>query len=232
MDFTSRFILIAAVATAVPQAYAAEPASAIVGHVRYVGARVAPPIKVPPGSQADCGKTQPSQALIVGEDKGLANAVISVEGAPKSGPLAPADASVNQEKCVFEPHVLAVPVGSRVMFVNTDVCLHNVHVLANGATVANIGMPVKGQHSKLPINVLAKPGSVTFKCDVHSWMNGYVHVFDHPYFAVSDRSGAFRIAGVPPGTYQVKIQHELLGTSTRNVTVPATGDAIVDAELK
>jgi plastocyanin len=204
----------------------------IVGHVRYRGTRVLPPIRVPAESAGPCGKTQPSQALIVGKDKGLANAVVSVSGVPSGSPPAPVESSITQKACVFEPHVMAVPVGSRLTFVNTDVCLHNVHLLAGGVTVGNVAMPLKDQRTKLPINVLAKKGNVHFKCDVHSWMDGYVHVFDHPWFAVSDKSGVFRIPDVPPGTHELQIEHELLRGATQKVTVPAGGEVSIDIELK
>lgn len=204
----------------------------IIGHVRYLGARSLPPIKVPATSLVPCGKMQPSQALIVGKDKALANAVVSVPGIPGGVPPPPVEVSITQEACLFEPHVVAVPVKSRLTFVNTDVCMHNVHLLSGGATLGNIAMPIKGQHSKMPLNILAKPGNLRFKCDVHSWMDGYVYVFDHPGFAVSDKSGAFRIPEVPPGTYQLQIQHELLGSTTRKVTVPAGGEVSIEIDLK
>ena len=205
---------------------------AIIGHVRYLGMRTLPPIRVPAASLVLCGKMQPSQALIVGKDKGLANAVVSVPGVPGGVPPPPVEVSIEQEACLFEPHVVAVPVGSRLTFVNTDVCLHNVHLLAGGMTLGNIAMPLKGQRSKMPLNILAKPGNVRFKCDVHSWMDGYVYVFDHPGFAVSGKSGAFRIPEVPPGTYELQIQHELLGSTTRKVTVPAGGEVSIEIDLK
>lgn len=114
----------------------------------------------------------------------------------------------------------------------SDLCLHNVHLLSKGATVANIGMPLQGQKSKLPVSVLAKPGNVHFKCDVHSWMDGYVHVFDQPWYAVTDKTGAFHIAGIPPGTYDLQVEHELLGGSMRKVTVAAGADTTVEVDLK
>ena len=205
---------------------------AIAGHIRYLGSRTVPSLRVPSDSVAVCGKTQPSPALIVAKDKGLANAVVSITGVRGSVSPAPIEVSITQESCAFEPHVVAVPVGSRLTFVNTDVCLHNVHLLSGGVTIANIGMPLQGQKSRLPVSVLAKPGNVRFKCDVHAWMDGYVHVFDHPYFAVSDRTGAFRIGGVSPGTYDLQVQHELLGGSVRKVTVAAGADTNIDVELK
>ena len=60
---------------------------------------------------------------------------------------------------------------------------------------------------------------VPFKCDVHSWMNAYVGVLDHPYFAVSDKDGKFDLKTLPPGTYTIEAWHEKLGTATQQVTI-------------
>ena len=52
---------------------------------------------------------------------------------------------------------------------------------------------------------------VPFKCDVHGWMNAYVGVLDHPYFAVTDEDGKFELKTLPPGTYTIEAWHEKLG---------------------
>jgi Carboxypeptidase regulatory-like domain len=58
-----------------------------------------------------------------------------------------------------------------------------------------------------------------FKCDVHSWMNAYLGILDHPYFAVSGTDGKFEITNLPPGTYTIEAWHERAGTQTQMVTV-------------
>ena len=60
---------------------------------------------------------------------------------------------------------------------------------------------------------------VPFKCDVHGWMNAYVGVLSHPFFAVSGEGGSFSIDNLPAGDYVVEAWHEKLGTQTQNVTV-------------
>jgi hypothetical protein len=60
---------------------------------------------------------------------------------------------------------------------------------------------------------------IPFKCDVHSWMNAYVGVVDHPYFAVTGPDGTFQLKGLPPGTYTVEAVHEKLGAQTQTVTI-------------
>jgi hypothetical protein len=57
-------------------------------------------------------------------------------------------------------------------------------------------------------------------------MSAYVHVFSHPFFAVSDAGGAFRIEGLPPGEYEIKAWHEKLGVQTQRLTAgPGTAAA-------
>ncbi len=67
----------------------------------------------------------------------------------------------------------------------------------------------------------AKEVMVPFKCDVHGWMNAYVGVLDHPYFAVTDADGKFELKTLPPGTYTIEAWHEKLGTTTQSVTIGA-----------
>ncbi len=69
---------------------------------------------------------------------------------------------------------------------------------------------------------------VKIKCDVHSWMAAYVGVLDHPYYAVSDVAGNFKIGPLPPGTYEIEAWHEKLGTMTQSVTVGDNATATAD----
>jgi flagellar hook assembly protein FlgD len=60
---------------------------------------------------------------------------------------------------------------------------------------------------------------IPFKCDVHSWMNAFIGVVDHPYFAVTADGGKFDLRSVPPGTYTIEAVHEKLGRQTQTVTI-------------
>jgi hypothetical protein len=56
-------------------------------------------------------------------------------------------------------------------------------------------------------------------CRTHPWSSGSIHVFDHPYFAVSAATGRFVLDSIPPGTYTMRTWHERLGNTTREVRI-------------
>src|SRR2546427_3121714 len=78
--------------------------------------------------------------------------------------------------------------------------------------------------------VFEKPDIVQIKCDVHSWMSGWIVVAGHAYYALTDAAGNFKIAGVPAGAYTLEYWHEKLGKQSKQVTVPATGSVTADLE--
>jgi len=49
-------------------------------------------------------------------------------------------------------------------------------------------------------------------------------VFAHRFFDVTDADGRYRIANVPPGTYNVTFWNELAPSESRQVTVPEDGE--------
>jgi galactose mutarotase-like enzyme len=69
---------------------------------------------------------------------------------------------------------------------------------------------------------------VALRCDVHAWMNAWVGVMNHPYFAVTGANGAFSLPNLPAGAYTVEAWHEAAGTTTGTVTVTAQGTATLD----
>jgi uncharacterized protein (DUF2141 family) len=69
---------------------------------------------------------------------------------------------------------------------------------------------------------------VPLECNVHGWMQAYVGVLPHPFFAVTGTDGKFTIANLPAGTYTVEAWHEKYGTQTATVTVAATGSKTQD----
>jgi plastocyanin len=127
---------------------------------------------------------------------------------------------IDQKGCRYHPHVFGMRVGQKLVIVNSDPTLHNIHAIPQkGNTEFNTGQPI--QNMKTEHVFTTKEVMVPFKCDVHGWMNAYVGVLDHPYFAVTGPDGKFSLKGLPPGTYTIEAWHEKAGTQTAQVTIGA-----------
>jgi hypothetical protein len=209
-----------AVALALALAPSRIPAGELRGVVRLQG----PPPALAPlettKERAICGDSVPDEAVQAAGGM-LRNVVVTVKGVPAPPP---GKGVLDQRGCRYLPHVQALPVGSTLEVVNGDPTLHNVHGYLGQATAFNLAMPSKD--SRLA-RQLKKPGLVVVRCDVHAWMSAYVWVVDGPA-AVSGETGAFAIAQIPPGTYEVTAWHEKLGERKGTVTIPATGAATLD----
>ena len=126
---------------------------------------------------------------------------------------------LDQQGCRYMPHVLGARVGQPIEISNSDETMHNVHAVPDVNREFNFGQFKKGQSD---IRTFTTPEvMVPFKCDVHNWMNAYVGVVEHPYFAVSSDGGKFELKGLPPGTYTIEAWHEKAGTQTQQVTIGA-----------
>lgn len=125
----------------------------------------------------------------------------------------------DQRSCRYHPHVFGMMVGQPLEIMNSDPTLHNIHAVPKVNQEFNTGQPIQGM--KFSHTFTAKEVMVPFKCDVHGWMNAYVGVLDHPYFAVSGADGKFEIKNLPPGTYTIEAWHEKGGTQTQMVTIGA-----------
>ena len=163
---------------------------------------------------------QSQETYAVGSDgKSLANVFVYVKDGlgnyvydPPTGP-----ATIDQKNCRYHPHVFGMRVGQPLEILNGDPTLHNIHALPKGNAEFNTGQPIQGM--KTTHTFTAKEVMVPFKCDVHGWMNAYVGVLDHPYFAVTDKDGKFELKSLPPGTYTIEAWHEKLGATTQSVTL-------------
>jgi plastocyanin len=128
-------------------------------------------------------------------------------------------AKIDQNGCRYSPHVFGMRVGQPLEIMNSDPTLHNIHAMPKDNSEFNNGQPIQGMKMS---HTFDKPEvMVPFKCDVHGWMNAYVGVMSHPYFAVTDKDGKFDLPNLPPGTYTIEAWHEKLGTQTASVTIGA-----------
>lgn len=207
---------------AVAAVWALLPASAatageILGRVLLTG-QVPAAKKVPVTiDQYVCGNEKEAGDLVVSPTREIRNVVVWLESPPPGAP-APAPAprlQMDQKECVFTPRVVLVRAGETVEFLNSDRLLHNLHSAPKDNAPFNRTQP-RGR--TIPI-VFAKPEIIRVDCDLHSWMRGWVVVADHPFYAVTDGQGRFRLDNLPPGQYTVQVWHERLGRATQTVTV-------------
>jgi plastocyanin len=144
-----------------------------------------------------------------------ADIVISLE-APGLKLIPPAKpVGMDQKNMTFIPHVLPVVAGTTVKFLNSDALGHNVFSPEGNY---NLGTWPQGETKDQKFD---KPGVYTQLCRVHSEMEGFVVVLDTPHFATTDKTGAFEIKNVPPGTYTLVAWSEKLKGVKKPLTVEA-----------
>jgi plastocyanin len=178
---------------------------------------------------------QKQETFTIGSDgKSLANVFVYVkDGLGNFSYDVPGDPIVlTQKGCRYSPHVFGLQVGQKLQVVNEDPTLHNIHASPTANGEFNFGQSLQGQKNFTPRPFTVKEVMVPFKCDVHGWMNAYVGVLDHPYFAVTTTDGTFSLKTLPPGTYTIEAWHEKLGTTTQTVTVGDKETKTVDFVFK
>src|SRR5213080_4613292 len=193
--------------------------------VTYAGAPVVEKLKVNKDTEK-CGTEATIEKVVVGANKGLANAVVSVPGAKGGAPKA-VKTTVDQHGCKFVPHVIAMMPGEMDLK-NSDDILHNIHTYSTANPSINKAQP---KFKKVMTEKLEKPEYVKLTCDVHSWMLGWVAVTPGPA-AVTDANGVAKIENVPPGKQTVEVWHETLGKQTKDVEVKAGQTTKVSFEMK
>ncbi len=113
---------------------------------------------------------------------------------------------IDQPTCQFEPRVLAAREGDTLVVKNSAEIPHNINYSSDAESL-NVLMP-KQSEIKLKNALVAQRTPVAFKCDIHPWMQGRVRVFDHPYFATTDKDGKFEIKDAPVGKWRIVYWHE------------------------
>ena len=239
-------LLLTAVPLGAYEAITVKDGGTIAGVVRFAGA---PPKlgAIPVNKNRDvCGDEKPSEALVVGADRGVRDSVVLIEGVAR-GKKGAGDVILDNRKCLFVSHVTVVAPGDRARVRNSDPILHNTHGFLGQPTVFNLALPNKDQMIDITKR-LQKPGVVRVVCDAHPHMFAWMIVHDSPYVAVTDDSGAFRIGDVPPGTYKVTMCHagyrpkgsdkdgrpvyDEPRTTTKELTIAPKATATVEFELR
>lgn len=166
----------------------------------------------------------PNQMLELGKSGNtMGNILVRVTSGLPAGKTYPAPKDpvvMDQNGCIYQPHVFVIQQGQTFKVLNSDGVLHNVHALPKVNGQFNMAMPPNRKEAE---HVFDKPEDpFQIKCDVHPWMTAYTMITTNPFFSVTKEDGKFTIKDLPAGTYEIEAWHEKLGKKTEKVTV---GDA-------
>ena len=200
-------------------------ASSVSGTITFAGK---PPALKPLAMEADpvCTKKHqgpvPAEMLVLGSGNTMGNILVWVsKGLPagKTWPVPKDPVVLDQNGCLYKPHVMGIMAGQPYKILNSDGVAHNVHTLPKVNPSFNRSMPA---NLKEVTTSFPKPEPVfQVKCDVHPWMSAFIGVFTHPFFTVTATDGKYTLSGLDPGTYEITAWHERLGLQTASVTVAA-----------
>ena len=198
-------------------------AGTLEGTVYYLGPVPSPKVIRVLKDQDHCGTEVRVQTIHLQNSHGaLRDAVVSVESmlteevaqAPKI------ERSVLNTRCAFAPRIGLGRLGQEIEIRNQDPILHNTHIKHGRRTFLNVAQ-VPGGHPI--VKRLKRSGLHKIRCDKHVFMEGYLHVFSHPFYALTSKAGAFRISDIPPGKYPIRVWHETLGILEKVVNIPENG---------
>jgi len=174
-------------------------------------------------ASAACVTANPSPVapptVVTSPQGALANVVIYVkDGLGNYKFDTPSDPVVlSQKNCMYEPHVVALMTNQPFEIANNDPTMHNVHPMPKHNRQWSTSQPVGS--APLKSTFARTEFAIPVLCNVHPWMRAFVFVFDHPYFAVTSKTGTFELRNLPPGTYTIEAWQENYGTQDQTVTI-------------
>jgi plastocyanin len=158
--------------------------------------------------------------------KPLPQAVVALELVSGRLPAKPLGSiEIGQIKRQFVPQVLAVTVGTPVVFSNFDTVRHHVYSFSAAKTFElklYAGVPNK------PV-VFDKPGISIVGCNIHDQMAAWIVVLDTSLHAISGENGRARIDGIAPGNYRLRAWHPGL---SMDVDWPTTAVRVDAADVE
>ena len=223
-------VLLATAIGLTADAASAQGTGTIVGHIKLTGNAPANPL-IRMGADPKCaamnkGQRPVQNIVTVGAGGGLANAFVHVTGAVPGSAGGAQQAMLVQKNCQYVPRVIGTRAGQAVSIRNDDDLMHNLHGLSTKGQEFNTSQPKAGMVYMATLK--QEEVMVHVKCDIHSWMNAYIGVVPNSLYAVTDGSGAFTIANVPPGKRTVSVWHERYGVLTGTVDVKAGQQATLE----
>ena len=167
-----------------------------------------------------CGEQIDVPLIEVGKNGALRNAVVFIEAIDRGTRI---DRLIKHplllEKCRFTPTVLSISAGQVLVLTNRDPHLYEIRGGLEGheEAVITANLPIQGMKTD---KRLTRPGPMRLRSITgHDWMTAWVYVLEHPYHAVTDKKGRFRIGQVPAGEYRLTAWHPTVGRQTIEIQV-------------
>jgi plastocyanin len=196
------------------------------GRVRFEGQRPAMRTISMEAEEA-CAKMQAEPvedgAARISAEGGVANVFVYVKRGLEGKSYAPPTETVviEQKGCQFGPRVVGVRKMQTIAVKNLDPVTHNIHPMPKNNRDWNQSQAPGAEDLKRRFGF--PEVMIPVKCNVHAWMRAYIAVMEHPFFAVTNEQGEFRLKDVPPGEYEIAAWHEQFGEKTQKVRVEAGG---------
>jgi hypothetical protein len=126
---------------------------------------------------------------------------------PEDAKRKPAEVVIGQPCCMFVERVTLARKGDTLLVKNQAPVPHNFFWSSSNNGEFNQTIPKMDQF-KLPQPLVAESTPIQYKCTIHGWMTGYVRIFEHPYYAITDENGNFEIKNAPAGKFRIVFWHE------------------------
>ena len=122
--------------------------------------------------------------MLINEDGTLKNVFIWVkEGLEDYKFDTPTEAAtLDQDGCLYSPHVFGVQTNQKINIGNSDSVTHNIHPVPKNNREWNISQSPEQKYTR---SFPRQEVMVPVKCNVHPWMKAYIGVISHPYFSVT-----------------------------------------------
>ncbi len=163
------------------------------------------------------------RALFDPETKGIANVVIYLRKAPamihpelkqSSKPRV----EFKSENLRFDPRVLHCRTDQKVRVKSADGRANTINVSPFVSQSNLFNIEDAEYVVEIPFH-RPEPLPVSVRSDLYPWMQAYWIVTDHPYVAITDKEGRFKIEGLPAGEHHFTVWHEQVGYVERKWTV-------------
>lgn len=183
--------------------------------VKFVLDGAAPKLDLIDGSKDSYCATLdiPSEKMVIGSKGEIQNMALILDVRRSKAKIPaemlkaePKEIVLDNNGCIFKPHVFAVRPGQTVVVKNSDQCSHNANFNFFNNKPENFIVPVGG--SKNLVVKTDEPAPIPVECNVHPWMKSFLIATEHPYVGISGESGEITIENLPVGSVTFKVWHE------------------------